>query len=132
MSGYLQRLSVAIVDDDPRLRDLLALELNDLGCTTQGYGSAEALLDGSQALPFDLVLLDLVLPSLDGLAALKRLRADRFQGRIVIISALWTLGRWQQLMAAGANDYILKTSLLAQLPTILGTLRPCPKQAPAL
>ncbi|MCP9848795.1 response regulator transcription factor [Cyanobium sp. Morenito 9A2] len=126
------KIHVAIVDDDPRLRDLLALELMDLGCTTEVYGSAEALLECAETARFELVLLDLVMPGLDGLAALKRLRGRGHQGRIVIISSLWTLGRWQQLMAGGANDYIVKTSLIAQLPDLLAALRPCPESKPAL
>lgn len=57
---------VAIVDDDPRIRKLLALELADLGCATSDFASAEELLNGLQGHGFDLILLDLVLPGLDG------------------------------------------------------------------
>ncbi|MCP9915174.1 response regulator [Cyanobium sp. ATX 6F1] len=136
MSGHQKHLSVAVVDDDPRIRELLALELADLGSTATVYASAEELLVDPQCPGFDLLLLDLVLPGIDGFKALQRLRAKGHQGQIVIISANWNLGRSQQLIAAGANDYIVKTSLLEQLPELLANLlpglKPCPGQERAL
>ncbi len=119
---------VAIVDDDPRIRKLLALELADLGCATSDFASAEELLNGLQGHGFDLILLDLVLPGLDGFRGLQRLRAKGDQTPIVIISANWSLGRAQQVIAAGATDYIVKTSLIEQLPELVAGLRPCPGQ----
>jgi DNA-binding response OmpR family regulator len=120
--------NVAVVDDDPRIRALLALELADLGCAPKVFASAEDLLLDPQGSGFDLILLDLVLPGLDGFKALQRLRAKGHQGQIVIISANWSLGRAQQLIAAGANDYIVKTSLIEQLPKLVAGLKPCQGQ----
>lgn len=124
--------SGAVVDDDPRIRKLLALELGDLGCSATLFASAEDLLVDPQGPGFDLILLDLVLPGLDGFKALQRLRARGDQGRIAIISANWNPGRAQQLKAAGANYYILKTSLIEQLPELVSALKPCPGQERAL
>lgn len=124
----VEGFNVAVVDDDPRIRELLALELADLGCSATVFASAEDLLVDPQGPGFDLILLDLVLPGLDGFKALQRLRAKGHQGQIVIISANWSLGRAQQLIAAGANNYIVKTSLIEQLPDLLAGLKPFPGQ----
>ncbi|MGB7563143.1 MAG: response regulator [Prochlorococcaceae cyanobacterium] len=125
LSGVMvEGIKVAIVDDDLRIRELLALELNDLGCSATVFSSAEALLEDPQSQLFNLVLLDLTMPGLDGFEALKRLRAKGHQGWIVVMSSIWSLGRWQQLIACGAKDYIVKTSLIEQLPELVAALKP--------
>jgi DNA-binding response OmpR family regulator len=65
-------LSVAIVEDDPRIQQLLLAEIQDEG----HYSSAEDFLDNASAQQFDLVLLDLMLPGVDGLTCLKRLQQN--------------------------------------------------------
>ena len=65
-------LVVAIVEDDPRIQQLLLAEIQDEGHNGVIFNSAEDFLENSSAQSFDLVLLDLMLPGIDGLACLKK------------------------------------------------------------
>lgn len=115
-------MRVAVVDDDPRLRELLAAELEDAGCMVLRCADGGALLraqrQGALA-EMELVLLDLMMPGLDGLSCLRALRAGGFAGRVVMITALCDPAQKQQALAAGANDYRLKTDLLAGVEALL-------------
>ena len=66
--------SVAIVDDDVRIRTLLRLELEDLGALVVCFSSAEEVLNGIGDHSVDLVLLDVGLPEMDGITCLRLLR----------------------------------------------------------
>jgi putative two-component system response regulator len=99
-----------VVDDDEMNRDLLARRLQRQGHTVI---TAE---DGAQALAqvvaggFDLVLLDLVMPGLDGLQVLQRLQADPRTREIpvLMISALEDVDSVIACIEAGAEDYLPK------------------------
>ena len=62
-------LRVAVVEDDPRIQQLISAEITDEGHTCICFGSAEDFLDEAGSDRFDLLLLDLMLPGMDGLAA---------------------------------------------------------------
>ena len=61
-------LRVAVVEDDPRMQQLTSAEITDEGHACICFGSAEDFLDEAGSDRFDLLLLDLMLPGMDGLA----------------------------------------------------------------
>ena len=61
-------LRVAVVEDDPRIQQLISAEITDEGHACICFGSAEDFLDEAGSDRFDLLLLDLMLPGMDGLA----------------------------------------------------------------
>ena len=65
-------LRVAVVEDDPRIQQLISAEITDEGHACICFGSAEDFLVEAGSEHFDLLLLDLMLPGMDGLACLKR------------------------------------------------------------
>ena len=67
-------LVVAIVEDDPLTQQLVLAEIQDEGHNGVIFNSAEDFLENSSLQPFDLVLLDLMLPGIDGLACLQRIQ----------------------------------------------------------
>jgi signal transduction histidine kinase len=99
-----------VVDDDATNRDVLARRLE-----RQGYSVAKAE-NGLQALEmmrgstFDLVLLDIMMPEMDGLEVLKRLKADEELQHIpvIMISAMSELDSAVQCIEMGAEDYLPK------------------------
>lgn len=115
--------SVAVVDDDPRLRELLTLELEDLGLSTTCFSSAIELLNWDHLHDLQLILLDLVMPEMDGLTCLIKLRQDCFRGKVVVITANWEISREQDLMRAGADDCWNKTVALERLGPLVEQLR---------
>ena len=116
-----QRLTacVAIVDDDPRIRRLLEEELLDEGFAPQSYSDGFALLDQLASAPPDLVLLDLMMPQLDGIECLRRLRQAGFEGPVLIFTALSDDDKRRQADEEGANEYILKPDLFENLRRVI-------------
>lgn len=115
--------SVAVVDDDPRLRQLLALELDDLGVSATCFSSAIELLNWEQLHDLNLILLDLVMPEMDGLTCLIKLRQGRFTGKVIVVTANWESSREQYLLHAGADDCWNKTVALERLGPLVHQLR---------
>jgi CheY-like chemotaxis protein len=114
--------SVAVVDDDPRLRQLLALELVDLGVSATCFSSAIELLNWEQLHDLQLILLDLVMPEMDGLTCLMKLRQHCFTGKVIVVTANWDSSREQDLLHAGADDCWNKTVALERLGPLVRQL----------
>ena len=118
-------VTAAVVDDDRRLRQLLALELEDLGVAVTCFPSAIELLDWGQLHQTQLILLDLVMPEMDGRSCLLKLRQRCFTGKIIVVTANWESSQEQDLLNAGADGCWNKTLALQQLgPFVDKLLRP--------
>ena len=127
-SGKTQALTVAIVDDDPRVRELLKEEIQDEGHHVLIFESAETFLDTSSLESIDLVLLDLMMPGMNGLECLQQLHHrqachDKLP-RIVVVSALSDPSKQRQVLEAGAESYVIKPDLFERLPTLLNGSTP--------
>lgn len=102
----MRRGRILVIEDDPALAGLVAEELRAGGydvthAATGGDGLAEAALQ-----PFDLVLLDLGLPDVDGLEVAERLRDDDVP--ILMVTARGDVESRVQGLYAGASDYLTK------------------------
>jgi two-component system, OmpR family, response regulator ResD len=100
---------VLVIEDDPTARELLQALLEDAGytvdCATSGPEGLSRILDGGM----DLVLLDLMLPELDGLEVCRRARAETASAvPIVMVTALSTPEERHRGFSAGADDYVSK------------------------
>ena len=113
----------AVVDDDPRVRRLLALELEDLGVSPTCFSSAIELLSWEKLHQLQLILLDLMMPEMDGLACLTKLRQGYFRGTVVMVTANWEESRAQALLSAGADACWNKTAALERLAPFIAQLR---------
>ncbi len=104
--------TVLIVDDDPRLRELIRVNLEYDGMTVREAGTAE---EGLQALdddPPDLVLLDVMMPGLDGWAMLQRMRERHGVDALpVIMFSGKTDGGAERAEASGAQAFVGKSAL---------------------
>ena len=110
---------IAIVDDDPRIRKLLTEELQDLGHTCACFADGFELLDNSTPGQWALVLLDLMMPQMDGVECLKLLRAKGYDKPVLIFSALSDNDKRSEAELAGADEYILKPDLFDNLEEVL-------------
>ena len=110
---------VAVVDDDPRIRELLATELEDLGAAVLRCREGSELLAQPKLQEVALVLLDWMMPGLDGAGTLQALAESGFAGRVVVVTALCDPEVLQQAQAQGAAATLLKTEALEQLPALL-------------
>jgi DNA-binding response OmpR family regulator len=107
LSGYAIPM-VLVVDDDCEIRQLVAMSLrrHGLNVTTAGDG-VEALAMIGLKKP-DLMLLDIMMPRLDGFGVLEDLRALDHQMPVVLLSALSRPSDVSHGLELGANDYIIK------------------------
>src|SRR5919204_366917 len=78
--------TILIVDDEPGVRNALTGVLHDEGYTVEAVSSGEACLDWVTRGPVDLIVLDVWLPGMDGLATLARLRERQIDAQVVLIS----------------------------------------------
>jgi DNA-binding response OmpR family regulator len=103
------------VEDDPRIATDLCAALNAAGFRVEVARDGEAAWFLGDTEDFDLVVLDLGLPRLDGLAVLKRWRAN---GRDMPVLVLTARGTWQERVEgieAGADDYLPKPFRMEEL-----------------
>ncbi len=126
MTGPASAL-ILIVDDEPLNVDLLEQELGDLGYRTDtAFGGLEALAKVA-ANPPDLILLDVMMPDLDGITVCRQLKDDPTTHLIpiVIMTALSAVEDRVRGIEAGADDFLTKPvddrELLARIRTALKT-----------
>ena len=118
-------ISVAVVEDDPRIQLLISEEITDEGHDCKIFGTAEEFLDALEEQQFQLLLLDLMLPGIDGITCLKRLKEckSKHSGlRVVVVTALNDPEKRCEALANGAENYIIKPELFEQLPLLLSSL----------
>ena len=115
---------ISLIEDDPRIRHLIEAEIADEGHHVRSFSSAEDFLEVAEDLQSDLVLLDLMLPGMDGLSCLRELQRipTRPPRRVVVVTALNDAAARQQALSLGAADYILKPDLFERLPVLLESL----------
>jgi two-component system response regulator PhoP len=109
-------MRVLIVEDERRLAENIARSLRE----SASY-AVDVALDGEDGLymaqsnPYDLVVLDLMLPKVDGLTLLKRLRAGGAETPVLILTARDDKESVVTLLNAGADDYVAKPFDLGEL-----------------
>jgi len=98
---------ILVVDDDPTVGEVVARYLEHAGYAVTVVADGQVALDKALADPPDLVVLDLMLPGLDGLEVFRRLRA-RFPVPVVMLTALGDESDRLVGLELGADDYVTK------------------------
>jgi DNA-binding response OmpR family regulator len=119
---------VLVVDDEPRIVSFVSRAL-----VAEGFG-VDSASDGVRALtlarerPYDLILLDLLLPGLDGVSVLRGVIEARPEQRVLVLSAVSDVDSKVRCLELGASDYLPKPFALAEL---LARIRARLRQPPA-
>jgi len=117
MSGPSPVLLVA--DDDEVARELLAEALGREGYRVRLAAGGEECLRLAAAEPFDMALVDLRMPDLDGLGVLKRLAMIQPDLPVVILTAFATIETAIEAVAAGASDYLSKPFRMEEIKIVV-------------
>jgi DNA-binding response OmpR family regulator len=109
-SDIPEKDSILVVEDDPFISRLLALELSGEGYEVRAAGDGQEALELAFEYPPDLVLADVMMPRMDGFELTRRLREDpRTESvTIIMLTARGLSADKLQGLASGADDYIVK------------------------
>jgi two-component system, OmpR family, response regulator len=101
-------IRVLLVEDDEPLRRLLTDQLNARGYSVQSVADGRAAIAAVGGDPFDIVILDRMLPFIDGVDVLRWLREQEVMTPVILLTALGRLPERVEGLEAGADDYVVK------------------------
>lgn len=112
---------ILIVDDHDDSVVLLVCVLDSMGCSYQTANCASVALNLAQQQGFDLALLDIVLPDLNGIDLLKRLKQEKRHKNLtaIAVTALAFSKDQKKIQQAGFNGYICKPYLLNDIEEVI-------------
>ncbi len=118
--------SILLAEDDEVNRKVTLHMLDRLGCPADAVTNGQEVLDALQHQPYDVVLLDIQMPELDGLETARRIRerwpptgSGPHRPWLIAVTANAIRGDRQRCLAAGMNDYVSKPLKLADLRGVL-------------
>ena len=123
MSAAGMMKNILIVEDDPDIIELVDLHLRDIYCNTTTFSNGKEGLVHALANPFDLIILDITLPGINGIEICRLLRANNILTPVMLLTA-----RSEEIdkiigLETGADDYITKPfsirELMARVKAIL-------------
>jgi two-component system, OmpR family, response regulator MprA len=121
-------VDVLVVDDDPAVRESLERALRGNGFGTDVAANGVEALEKLTERQFDALILDLMMPRLDGMSVCRSLRAARNQVPILMLTAREEVEDKVGGLEAGADDYVVKPfaldELMARLRALLRRIRP--------
>jgi len=101
-------MKVLVVEDSKRLREAVAYGLRGSGYAVDAVGDGRSGLVHARTSDFDVIVLDIMLPELDGLTVLRELRAKGVHSAVLLLTARDTVQERVQGLRAGADDYLVK------------------------
>lgn len=103
-------VNILVVDDDPEIIDLLRLDLELMGFNVDSASDGLNALKKAEAKPYDLIVLDVMMPKMDGFEVCKRIRANRISAAVpvILLTAKGTIEDKIRGFNAGADDYLVK------------------------
>ncbi len=108
-------MHILIVEDEVRLSRHIASALRDAGHEAVVVHDGETALGEIEGKPFDLLVLDIGLPGIDGFEVLRRLRAKKMSHRVLILTARGELNDRVTGLQLGADDYLAKPFAMQEL-----------------
>jgi DNA-binding response OmpR family regulator len=118
--------NILVVDDDQELRENIREILADAGFAVTVAASGEAALDCLERQTFDVILLDLIMPGLDGKEVLPLIKRRSPSVKVIMITAFATIENAVSAMRKGADDYLTKPFKVDELLT---AVRRCLEEA---
>jgi DNA-binding NtrC family response regulator len=114
-----RKIRVMVVDDDAVLRKLVSDQVARMGFDSAAAASGEEALDALSKSDFDVVLLDIRMPGLGGLEALREIRKLEDPPEVIMLTADTSLGTGLEAMRLGAYDYLTKPATLDEIEAVV-------------
>ncbi len=116
-------MRILIVEDDEKIASFLAKGLKQSGFSVDTAGDGEEALSLCRSVNYDSIVLDIMLPKLDGLSVLRTIRRERKPVPVLLLSAKASVDNRVTGLQAGADDYLTKpfafSELLARLQALI-------------
>ena len=116
-------MRLLVVEDDSKIASFVVKGLKEAGFAVDHCGEGEEALIMAEATAYDALIVDLMLPQLDGLSVIQRLRAKGKRTPVLILSAKASVDDRVRGLQAGGDDYLTKpfafTELLARVQALL-------------
>ena len=111
----LKLMHILVVEDDVELARQIASTLTEAGHDPIVVHDGEKALDKTKAAPFDLIVLDIILPGMDGFEVLRHLRAQHLASRVLMLTARGEVKDRVTGLQLGADDYLPKPFAMGEL-----------------
>jgi DNA-binding response OmpR family regulator len=108
-------MRVLLVEDDPKISAYIKRGLEEQGYAVDAVYTGREALDWAEAAPYDLVVLDIMLPEVDGLTVCRELRQHGRQVPILMLTAREEVDYRVDGLDAGADDYLVKPFAIKEL-----------------
>ncbi|PYK09002.1 MAG: DNA-binding response regulator, partial [Verrucomicrobia bacterium] len=108
-------MRVLVVEDDVRLARQIASALTEAGHDPIIVHDGEHALDKTTETPFDLIVLDIILPGIDGFGVLQNLRSQHVASRVLMLTARGEVKDRVTGLQLGADDYLPKPFAMREL-----------------
>jgi DNA-binding response OmpR family regulator len=108
-------MHILVVEDDAVLARRIASTLTEAGHDPIVVHEGERALDKIEATPFDLIVLDIILPGMDGFEVLRHLRAQHLASRVLMLTARGEVNDRVTGLQLGADDYLPKPFAMGEL-----------------
>lgn len=122
-------MRILVVEDEPRIADFISRGLTENGHSVDVAADGEEALHWPSVADFDLIILDVMLPAVDGLEVCRRLRNDGLRMPILMLTARDTVEDRVAGLDSGADDYLVKPFAFAEL---LARVRALSRREPVL
>jgi DNA-binding response OmpR family regulator len=106
---------ILIIEDEAAVSRQIASALTEAGHDPKRVHDGEAALDEVRKAPFDLIVLDIGLPGIDGFEVLRRMRAQHLASRVLLLTARGTVDDRVTGLQLGADDYLPKPFAMQEL-----------------
>ena len=121
-----------VVEDENRIADFLLAGLESAGYAVDAATDGSTALEMMHSADYDLVILDLMLPDMDGLKVLEKIRNRKSNAPVLILSARGAIDDRVKGLEFGADDYLVKpfafVELLARVRALLRRGQPTPER----
>lgn len=101
-------MRVLLVEDDPSTKDSIELMLKSVGMVIDSTDMGEDGLEIGKLYDYDIIILDIMLPDMDGFEVLRRLRDAKVRTPVLILSGLTEADNKVKGLGSGADDYLTK------------------------
>src|SRR5207249_5110083 len=108
-------MRILIVEDEVAVARQIASALTEAGHDPKAVHDGEVALDEVRKTPFDLIVLDIRLPGIDGFQVLQRLRAQHLSSRVLLLTARGQVNDRVTGLQLGADDYLAKPFAMQEL-----------------